>query len=259
MCIIAWNWQPASDTPLLLLSNRDEFYARPCEPLHWWAPKADGARTILAGRDLQAGGTWLGMSRSGRLAALTNFRHAQPLRSDAPSRGDLVTNFLNCPLDSPAFLQRLASRVDAYNPFNLLVFDGSTLLGLESHSARVVTLQPGLGGVSNAGFNTPWPKLRRLQQGLHSQLQRSPVDPPTLHDLQALLHDRTPVPEADLPHTGVPLELEKALSPIFIATPHYGTRACNVVHVHRQHATFVEQTVNADGLQGSQNQTFSYA
>ena len=93
MCIIAWNWQPASDTPLLLLSNRDEFYARPCEPLHWWAPEADGEPTILAGRDLQAGGTWLGMSRSGRLAALTNFRQAQPLRSDAPSRGALVTDF----------------------------------------------------------------------------------------------------------------------------------------------------------------------
>ena len=259
MCIIAWNWQPASDTPLLLLSNRDEFYARPCEALHWWATEADGEPTILAGRDLQAGGTWLGMSRSGRLAALTNFRQVQPLRSDAPSRGALVTNFLNSPLDSSAFLQQLSGQVGDYNPFNLLVFDGNTLMGLESRDARMVALQPGLGGVSNAGFNTPWPKLQRLQQGLHKQMQRSPVDPPTLHDLQTLLYDRTPVPDADLPQTGVPLELERALSPIFIATPHYGTRACNVVHVHRQHATFVEQTVNASGLQASQNQTFSYA
>lgn len=241
MCLLVWNWQPGSDTPLLLLSNRDEFYTRPCKPLHWWG-------NILAGRDVQAGGTWLGVSRSGRLAALTNFRQGQAQRADAPSRGELVANFLHSDLDGPAFLQQLAKRSDAYNPFNLLVFDGQNLMGLESHSQRTVTLQPGLGGVSNAGFNTPWPKLLRLQNGLRAALEpdsAQPLDPVSLHHL---LHDATRVPDEALPHTGVPLELERALSAIFVATPDYGTRACSVVQLQRQRATFVEQTIEPDGL-----------
>lgn len=250
MCLIVWNWQPGSDMPLLLLSNRDEFYDRPCTPLHWWdkAPGTAGTGSILAGRDGQAGGTWLGISRSGRLAALTNFRQAQPQRPDAPSRGELVADFLNSPLDGPAFLQQLAGRSSVYNPFNLLVFDGRQLLGLESRGERIVALPPGLGGVSNAGFNTPWPKLLRLQDGLRAALEREPLHllgPAPLHHL---LHDTTPVPDDALPHTGVPLALERALSPVFVATPRYGTRACSVVQLQRQRATFVEQTVGPQGL-----------
>lgn len=264
MCIIAWNWQPQSELPLLLLSNRDEWYARPCAPLHWWGHEQGGvahgsdAGTILAGRDLQAGGTWLGVSRNGRLAALTNFRQAQPPRGDAASRGELVTAFLDSNLDAPTFLQQLVSRVAAYNPFNLLVFDGTTLLGLESLSARTVALQPGVGGVSNAGFNTPWPKLLRLQNGLRAQLQQHPPGPLLDQPLQHLLHDTTLADDDALPHTGVALELERALSPIFITTPHYGTRACSVVQLHRQRATFAEQTVGVGGLAASQTRSFAW-
>lgn len=256
MCLIVWNWQPASATPLLLLSNRDEFYARPCAPLHWWASDSGGESTVLAGRDLQAGGAWLGMSRNGRLAAVTNFRQAQPPRGDVLSRGELVANFLTSTLDTSTYLHQLASQTQAYNPFNLLVFDGIALLGLESHSARTVTLQPGFGGVSNAGFNTPWPKLLRLQRGLQDRLQ---AGTPALENLQTLLHDRTPAPQAELPHTGVALELEQALSPIFIATAHYGTRACSVVQLQRQRATFMEQTVGVTGLPARQTHAFGFA
>ena len=175
MCLIAWNWQPESATPLLLLANRDEFYARPAQALQWW----DGGR-ILAGKDLQAGGTWMGLTRTGRLAALTNYRdfssasspHA--LRGDAPSRGELVTAFLNSDLPALAFLQRLAGRADRYSPFNLLVFDGTHLLGLQSRGAQIVEMQPGIGAVSNADFHSPWPKLTWLSDQLENHVNGGP-------------------------------------------------------------------------------------
>ena len=115
MCLIVWNWQPGSDTPLLLLSNRDEFYERPCTPLHWWdhGAGAAGKGGILAGRDVQGGGTWLGMGRSGRLAALANFRQAQPQRTNAPSRGELVSAFLNSSQEPPTFLHKLTPHGNA--------------------------------------------------------------------------------------------------------------------------------------------------
>ena len=123
MCLIAWNWQPAASTRLLLLSNRDEFYARPASPLHWW-----GGEHVLAGKDLQAGGTWLGISRSGRLAALTNYRDPASNKADAPSRGELVADFLQSDQQAIDYLTQLADHSHRYNPFNLLVCDGQQLL-----------------------------------------------------------------------------------------------------------------------------------
>ena len=171
MCLIAWNWQPESATPLLLLANRDEFYARPAQALQWW----DGG-CILAGKDLQAGGTWMGLTRTGRLAALTNYRdfssasNPHALRGDAPSRGELVTAFLNSDMPALAFLQRLAGRAARYSPFNLLVFDGTHLLGLQSRGAQIVEMQPGIGAVSNADFHSPWPKLTWLSDQLENHV-----------------------------------------------------------------------------------------
>lgn len=247
MCLIAWNWQPRSATPLLLLANRDEFYARPALPLHWWAPEPNGAQ-ILAGKDVQGGGTWLGLSRTGRLAALTNFRSAEPQRSNTPSRGELVAGFLHSNLSADAYLQQLARHCGDYNPFNLLVFDGQQLMGLESRGAKVLRHAPGLGAVSNADFHTPWPKLMQLQNGLAAQsAANSPTD---LRQYLPLLQDRSLVPDAALPNTGVPLELERVLSAVFVVTPVYGTRACSVVALHQDHAEFVEQRFGPQGLSG---------
>lgn len=257
MCLIAWNWQPHSATPLLLLSNRDEFYARPSEALHHW-PHEPHATRILAGRDLQAGGTWLGVGHTRnngvRLAALTNYRSAVPARADAPSRGELVANFLQSPLSAHAFLQALQPSASAYNPFNLLVFDGHTLLGLESRGARIVTLQPGIGAVSNADFHTPWPKLRQLTAGLSDCMARGQTQD---ENLWALLQSRTLAADIELPNTGVPLELERALSAAFIATPTYGTRACSVVRVGTDRVQFSEQRFGAHGALGQTTLTFA--
>ena len=243
MCLIAWSWQPGSATPLLLLGNRDEFYARPAEALHHW-PDAP----ILAGRDIQGGGTWLGVGPGGRLAALTNYRSAVPARADAPSRGELVTNFLQSPLSTEAYLQTLQAQASAYNPFNLLVFDGHSLLGLESRGARIVAFQPGIGAVSNADFQTPWPKLRQLTAGLAACVASGEAED---EHLWPLLQSHTLAADAELPQTGVPLPLERALSAAFIATPGYGTRACSVVRVRVDGVRFSEQRFGTEGTLGS--------
>jgi uncharacterized protein with NRDE domain len=254
MCLIAWNWQPQSTTPLLLLANRDEFYARPTLPLHWWEPEANGTQ-ILAGKDVQGGGTWLGLSRTGRLAALTNFRSAEPQRTNTPSRGELVAGFLHSNLSADTYLQQLARHCGDYNPFNLLVFDGQQLMGLESRDAKVLHHTPGLGAVSNADFHTPWPKLTQLQSGLSLQASDKLDDP---RKMLPLLHDRTQAPDTTLPHTGVPLELERVLSSTFIATPDYGTRACSVLALHQDRAEFLEQSFGPQGFTGEAHVQFRF-
>lgn len=247
MCLIAWNWQPDSAMPLLLIGNRDEFYARPAEALHHW-PDAP----ILAGRDTQAGGTWLGVSRSAqgglRLAALTNYRSTVPPHADAPSRGALVADFLNSSQSGSAYLEALQAHAESYNPFNLLVYDGTSLLGLESRGARIVTLPPGIGAVSNADLNTPWPKLRQFTAGLADCVTRGQTDDASL---LALLQSRTLAADADLPHTGVPLSLERGLSAAFVAMPGYGTRACSVVRAELQKVQMSEWRFGAEGSLGA--------
>ena len=183
MCLIAWDWQPQSETPLLLIANRDEYYARPARPLHWWP-----GHQVLAGQDLQAGGTWLGVDRHGRMAALTNHRQAGDDGRERPSRGALVREFLRGELDAPAYLAQVLRQGLDYKPFNLLLWDGRQLMGLESRARRVIPFAPGISGVSNADFDTPWPKLQRWKQALQ---QRHPAEPPTLHTLLPLMHDRS--------------------------------------------------------------------
>ena len=257
MCLIAWNYQPGTALPLLVVANRDEFYARPALPLHHWP-----CGQVLAGQDAQAGGTWLGLGDAqgqSRFAAITNYRDAALGRSDAPTRGALVPDFLRSNGSAADFLADLQARAVAYNPFNLLLFDGTALLGFESQSRRIVTLAPGIGAVSNARFNTPWPKLLQLKQALESHVDKynqgyqgfQGLPPP--EPLLALLEHRTPAPDHALPRTGIALERERALSSIFIQTPDYGTRASSVVWLSGQGgqgASMVEKTFDAQGSTG---------
>jgi uncharacterized protein with NRDE domain len=237
--------------PLLLIANRDEFYARPSQPLHWWATGG-----VLAGRDLQAGGTWLGVSRDGRLAALTNFRAPAALRSSAPSRGELTAGFLTSGLSSSMFLSEVARRAGDYNPFNLLVFDGQHLMGLESRHAKSFVVARGIGAVSNADFQTPWPKVARLKAGLRTLTEEGRANEAAL---LRLLQDRNTAPDAALPKTGIPIIRERALSAAFIATPDYGTRACSVIRIGRNEVEFFEQNYDALGVTGVQRQTFTFS
>jgi uncharacterized protein with NRDE domain len=244
MCLIGFRWAPGSGEPLLLLGNRDEFYERPAAPLAWW----EGG-SLLAGRDLRAGGTWLGLDARGRLAAVTNFRKPGPPPAAAPSRGSLPVRFLQGEASAAAFLGALRGEAGRYAPFNLLLFDGETLLGYQSRDDRVVPLGPGLHALSNGDFDEPWPKAEALRR----QLAGAPNDD---GPLLALLADDRPFADAELPRTGVPLDWERALSPIFIRTPAYGTRASTLVRIRRESAAVVELRFGPGGDEGRVEQAF---
>ena len=253
MCVIAWSWQPESKTPLVLVSNRDEFYDRPALALHWWK-SATHEKFLLAGKDLQAGGTWLGVNAHGHLAAVTNCRSAVAARADSPSRGELVAGFLQGSQSAKEYLQTLSARANTYNPFNLLVFDGQHLMGLQSLKTEILLFPAGIGGVSNAIFNTPWPKLARLRHDLSERLNSGAAQN---EDLLDLLQNTAQPPDERLPNTGVGIELERVLSPIFVTMPGYGTRACSAVQIHRDKVEFTEQSVQEKGLRTTANFSFS--
>ena len=238
MCILAFRWDPDSPNPLLVLANRDEFYARPTAPLAWW----DGNQ-VLAGRDLQAGGTWLGLSRTRRFAALTNHRDPAATRPGAPSRGQLTAAFLQDEGPAQVYLAALRSSAGQYNPFNLLIYDGAQLLGYESRRDRTLTFSPGLHAVSNGAFDEPWPKVESLLAGLGT-------GPLNDEALLTLLADARLAEDPRLPSTGVSLDWERALSPVFIRTPAYGTRASTLVRLGREQVTIQEQSFGPEGPEG---------
>lgn len=239
MCLIAWRWQPDAQEPLLLLANRDEFYARPTQPLTIWSECE-----MVAGRDLEGGGTWLGLDPSGRLAALTNFRSPKDMRAGTPSRGEIVCRFLQGSLSAQEFLSDLSQTSHAFNPFNLLVYDGTSLWGAESRaqSFRSLHLPQGIGSVSNAGFQSAWPKMRRLEESLRSCLLTRLDSDEIL--LNALL-DTHQAPDTHLPQTGIPVDRERDLSSIFIRLNDYGTRSSSIVRVGRDRCRFVESRFDA--------------
>ncbi len=235
MCLVCLAYRTVPGYPLVLIANRDEFLARPTEPLAWRGPSGG----VLAGLDLTGGGTWLGLSTSGRLAALTNFRDPRRLMVDAPSRGHIVMDFLQGEGDSGKFLASLAQ--DRYNGFNLLIIDGGKLQFLSNRSGETRLLPPGMYGLSNHLLDTPWPKVERIKQFFSAALVD--FDDHGREKLLTILTDRQIPPDDALPDTGVGLTWERILSPIFIASPTYGTRSSAVITVDRQgRATFVERT-----------------
>lgn len=227
MCLIAFAHQPGSEWPLRLVANRDEFHARPAAPLAPWTEDAN----ILGGRDLEAGGGWLAVHRRGRLAAVTNVRDPRlKVPSGAPSRGELVHDALTCP-DLPGWLDRLAAGdAERYAGFNLLVGDGERLWHLHRGLDGVIlsAVTPGLHGLSNASLDTPWPKLIHVRQGLAASLHHGRWP----EDALAAMAAPHRADDAQLPETGVGLEMERMLSPAFIVGERYGTRAMTWVSWH---------------------------
>ncbi|NML17404.1 NRDE family protein [Azohydromonas caseinilytica] len=228
MCLIALAWDADPRFDLVVAANRDEFLDRPTAPLHRWP---DGT---LAGRDLRAGGTWMGLTVTGRLAMLTNVRRPGAVRPDAPSRGEIVTQWLHGAAEPAGFCAELAAA--GHNPFNLIAGDiaGGELFWTGSDHPTPHPLAPGLHAVSNAVLDTPWPKLRRLKAGLAQALRESDSAEALVETLLHALSHRERVPDAELPSTGVPLELERGLSSVFIDMPHYGTRSSTVLVRERE-------------------------
>ncbi|HEX5725956.1 MAG TPA: NRDE family protein [Longimicrobiaceae bacterium] len=238
MCLILLAHDAHPDYRLVVAANRDEFYGRPAAPAAWWPD----APEVLAGRDLREGGTWLGITRGGRFAAVTNFRDAAPPRPGAPSRGWLVGDFLRGPASPDEYLATLAGRAGEYNGFGLLAGDAGSLHYLSNRGAGPAELAPGVYGLSNHLLDTPWPKVERGKAGLREVLA-GPAGEVEARLLE-LLADRAEADGALLPDTGVGVERERALSALFIATPRYGTRASTVLTVGRDgRVRMVERTV----------------
>lgn len=221
MCIILFAWQLHSQYPLVVLANRDEFHDRPALPIHFW----DDNPGIIAGRDLSAGGTWLGATKAGRFAALTNYRDFRlPVLEGAPSRGELVTGFLNSP-DPDVWLAKLEQDAARYAGFNLLASDGNHLWHYSNHGGAVKEVKPGLHGLSNHLLDTPWPKVTKGVTGLQTHLGSGVSETSLFFDL---LTDTEQGPDHLLPDTGRDIDFERRVSPIFLRDDVYGTRCSSV-------------------------------
>lgn len=240
MCLIVVGWRAHPDYPLVVAANRDEFLVRAAVPAHWWTDAPD----LLAGRDLEAGGTWMGVSRDGRFAALTNYRDPSLRRPGAPSRGTLVRDCLTATDDTESHLRAVAKVSAQYAGFNLLVGDGTRLGIHESTTGAVKLLEPGIYGLSNHLLDTPWPKVKLARERFAAALEQLP-DTTAFLDL---LRDHTPAADHHLPETGVTQEWERWLSSAFIRAPGYGTRCSTVIAQHRDGSVlFREWTWNDTG------------
>lgn len=236
MCLLVFGLHAHPLYPFVVAANRDEFVARPSEPVGYWL-EHDG---LLAGRDLAAGGTWMGVTRSGRFAALTNVRDPRAFDPGAPTRGELVVRFLAARDDSVTHVKTLAAEASPRNGFNLLVAGSGRLAWFSNAGGEPCEVGAGVHAVSNALLDTPWPKVRRSVASLTGILQRHDrIDP---EELFALLADREPAPDEELPETGVGLAAERLLSSPFIAAPGYGTRGSTLLLVTSAgRATFLER------------------
>ena len=239
MCLILFALDAHPRYRLVLAANRDEFYDRPTAPAAFW----DDAPHILAGRDLQGGGTWCGITTGGRFAAVTNYRDPRTHREGMRSRGMLVADYLRGGMPADAWQERLRREGGGYNGFNIIFGDGGGLHYFSNRGDAASPVTPGIHGLSNHLLDTPWPKVTRGKQALAELLTAGDELAPD--DLFAILADRTVAPDHLLPDTGVGLERERLLSPLFITSPTYGTRSSTVVLIGRDgDCAFMERSFN---------------
>jgi uncharacterized protein with NRDE domain len=240
MCLILFAYKVHPRYRLVMAANRDEFYARPTAPLDFWPDHPE----VLAGRDLEQNGTWMGVARSGRLAAVTNYRDPAAAATSARSRGHLVSDYLTGRMPPETYLNRIARDAGQYNGFNLIVGDAKDLFYFSKYERIIRRLGPGLYGLSNHLLDTPWPKVETGKQQLRALISANDdIDPDAV--LKLLAHQAF-ADDADLPETGVGLAWERVLSPIFIASPDYGTRSSAVLTIDMEgHLRLIERTWKA--------------
>lgn len=241
MCLILFALGVSARHPLILAGNRDEYHNRPTAAADFWPP----AGQVLGGRDLTAGGSWLAVSRLGRLAAVTNHRDGSG-RQGARSRGHLVSTFVSQDNEPGVHLQSLAAEAAEYGGYNLLLWNRQGMRYGSNRGATDIAVEPGVHGLSNDVLDTPWPKVTRGKQRLQALLAEEPPDPAVA--LFDLLADRAEAPEHALPRTGVSLDWERRLSAAFITSAQYGTRASTVVLVNAQgDLDFHERSFDPEG------------
>ncbi len=240
MCLILFSYKQHPRYPLIFAANRDEFYNRASAPAAFW----NDAPGLLAGRDLVAGGSWLGVTTSGRIAAITNYREPGLYKFDAPSRGALVTGFLLGRESPEAYAAKLSGEAQRYNGFNLILGGRRQLYYFSNRTEGLEALAPGLYGLSNHLLDTPWPKVEGGKKALAGLLTDG--RDPAADDLFAILSNRQRPPDESLPDTGVGLEWERILSSLFITSPVYGTRSSTILLLDREGCvTFEERVFNS--------------
>lgn len=254
MCLIIFAHQAHPSYSLVLAANRDELFARPTQQAGFWTD-AKHASEILSGRDLQAGGTWLGLSKSGRFAAVTNIRDPMQTEKRPRSRGELTRNFLSSTASAEDYSSSLAKTFGQFAGYNLLVGDGETLWYVNNFEKIIRPLEPGYYGLSNGVLNSPWPKISKGKLALE-QLVKSDTQLDT-DGLINIMNNRERALDTELPDTGIPIETERTLSSMFIENPErqYGTLCSTAVIAHRDGTTrFSEQ--NYDSLAGRTQRHF---
>jgi uncharacterized protein with NRDE domain len=227
MCLILFAYNRHVKYRLVLAANRDEFYDRPTAPMSYWSDHP----MVLAGRDLKSMGTWMGVARSGRIAAVTNYREPDTQRPDAPSRGNLISDYLTGDDTPGAYLRQLTERAIKFNGFNLLAGDTEELCYYSNRGGEPIRLEAGIYGLSNRLLNTPWPKVETGKSKLRSLIDlQGDISADNILDL---LGSTSSVPDDQLPDTGVGIEWERMLSPLFITSPEYGTRCSTLLTIDR--------------------------
>lgn len=241
MCLITFAYQCHPEYSFILLANRDEFYQRPSDPLAYWDDQPD----ILAGRDREKLGTWLGINNKGAFTAVTNYRDGARPSGTLRSRGELTANYLSSDASAVAYVQQLEGSKAQFGEFNLLLADHSGLYSCASRTTGAQKLEPGIYALSNALLDTPWPKLKEVKQNLADQLKQKELN---TNSLLKIMRNPTMAHDSDLPSTGISKEWEKQLSSIFIQLETYGTRATTILLQKPNGTThIIEQNYNANG------------
>jgi uncharacterized protein with NRDE domain len=241
MCLIVFAYNAHPSYRLILAANRDEFYDRPSAPADFWEDQPQ----VLAGRDLKRSGTWLGITREGKFAAITNYRDPASWKNNAPSRGKLVSRYISGNQNANNYLEKISRQTDKYNGFNLILGDRSNLFTCSNRGGEKQKLNAGIYGLSNHFLDTPWPKVVRAKKKLKAILKEKGA---ALEEaLFTLLSDRHFPPENKLPATGVDLEWERVLSSIFITSPNYGTRSSTILFIGKnKHVKFIEKVFDGN-------------
>ncbi len=239
MCILNISYKTHPNYKMIIAANRDEFYSRPTAKASFW----EDHPALLAGKDLHAGGTWLGITKTGKFSAITNYRSSAEYKKDAPSRGKLVIDFLAGTADPKDYAANLIKNGHLYNGFNLLFSDQSELYYFSNHTRESAMLSPGIYGLSNHLLDAPWPKVEKSKQSFTKAIMHKNISD---SDLFEILLDTSKPPDEELPDTGVGLELERVLSSVFVATPIYGTVSSTLIFIsNKDEVRFIEKSLNS--------------
>lgn len=242
MCLLVFAWKTHPDYPLVFAGNRDELHARPAAAAGFW----EQSHQLLGGRDLQAGGTWLGITIGGRFAVVTNYRAGLNPQTAPHSRGKLTTDFLRSDIPADTYIHMVAKRANDYGAFSLIVGDRNTLWYFSNRGApEPREMLSGIHGLSNHLLDTPWPKVTRSIARMQTLVKTQTLTSDTLF---TLLAEHTPAADAQLPDTGIGQERERQVSPVFVVNPVYGTRCSSVIFLHADgQARFAERRFDPAG------------